>query len=472
MQRYRVWEANRKIFLYPENWLEPELRDDKSSFFKELEGELLQAEITDESAELAFLNYLKKLDDVARLEIVGMYLEENEQGNQDDDVLHVFGRTNGSTRQYYYRRYEYGYWTPWEKITMNIEGDYIYPVVWKKRLFIFWLNVYEKGGTADTSGISGDTTAGSIKVGDALRPPLRTVNITMSWGEYYKGKWTSPKSSELANPMLLENIATFKPANFLLYARKEKPQNKSERLIFNLFYVDGSYIKGFNITYTSKNAPPIIEPDKSDDDLLYNVALFNYTLFRSAYGGSSESILYYNSLFTTGKDLKNVINQPANAATSSITESLLTKNDSLFNGFRILPMRHKMENQFEGSFVYTDERSTLFAQADEEVFTPLNRYDGYYYLDIYKPIRTIDKLPQLIQESIGGWPPVQTQLPGTQQVINNPWIWNEKTVLKNDNINKVMPAENTFVFGDAVFSSGGKVPDSLVQQFKNKTGNQ
>jgi len=27
LRRYRVWEANREIFLYPENWLEPELRD-------------------------------------------------------------------------------------------------------------------------------------------------------------------------------------------------------------------------------------------------------------------------------------------------------------------------------------------------------------------------------------------------------------------------------------------------------------
>jgi hypothetical protein len=25
-KKYRVWNANRKIFLYPENWLEPELR--------------------------------------------------------------------------------------------------------------------------------------------------------------------------------------------------------------------------------------------------------------------------------------------------------------------------------------------------------------------------------------------------------------------------------------------------------------
>src|SRR5947207_11323692 len=26
LKRYRVWDANRKIFLYPENWIEPELR--------------------------------------------------------------------------------------------------------------------------------------------------------------------------------------------------------------------------------------------------------------------------------------------------------------------------------------------------------------------------------------------------------------------------------------------------------------
>ena len=25
-QNYRVWEANRKVFVYPENWVEPELR--------------------------------------------------------------------------------------------------------------------------------------------------------------------------------------------------------------------------------------------------------------------------------------------------------------------------------------------------------------------------------------------------------------------------------------------------------------
>ena len=27
VKRYRIWDADRKIFLYPENWLEPEPRD-------------------------------------------------------------------------------------------------------------------------------------------------------------------------------------------------------------------------------------------------------------------------------------------------------------------------------------------------------------------------------------------------------------------------------------------------------------
>ena len=47
MKRYRVWEANRKVFLWPENWLEPELRDGKSPFFRELESDLLKSDITD-----------------------------------------------------------------------------------------------------------------------------------------------------------------------------------------------------------------------------------------------------------------------------------------------------------------------------------------------------------------------------------------------------------------------------------------
>src|SRR5262249_55634258 len=104
-KRYRVWEANRKVFLFPENWLEPELRDDKSPFFKEIESDLLQSDITDDSAAAALLTYLAKLHDVAKLEPCGMFVQKAENST-DEDTVHVVARGAGAHRKYYYRRYE------------------------------------------------------------------------------------------------------------------------------------------------------------------------------------------------------------------------------------------------------------------------------------------------------------------------------------------------------------------------------
>ena len=99
MRKYRVWEANRKVFLYPENWIEPELRRDKSSFFQDLENELLQTEVNQLNVEQAYLNYLDKLNEVARLDIAGFYHEDD----ADQTIIHVFGRTaNADPHIYYY----------------------------------------------------------------------------------------------------------------------------------------------------------------------------------------------------------------------------------------------------------------------------------------------------------------------------------------------------------------------------------
>lgn len=110
MKRYRVWEANRKIFLYPENWLEPEFRDDKTHLFAELEGALLQGDVSSDLVEDAFLSYLKKLDELARLDIVGMHIEDNAAPALR--TLHVIGRTFGEPHKYFYRRYAHQMWTP------------------------------------------------------------------------------------------------------------------------------------------------------------------------------------------------------------------------------------------------------------------------------------------------------------------------------------------------------------------------
>jgi hypothetical protein len=146
MKNYRVWEANRKVFLYPENWIEPDLRDNKSPFFKEMESQLLQNDVTMDTAEQAFLNYLEKLDDVARLDICGMYWQEKEDKEDKTEILHVFGRTFNTPHIYYYRLLivDTNVWTPWEKVNLDIEGNHLIPVVYNRRLYLFWPIFIEK----------------------------------------------------------------------------------------------------------------------------------------------------------------------------------------------------------------------------------------------------------------------------------------------------------------------------------------
>ncbi|MBW4660244.1 MAG: peptidoglycan-binding protein [Drouetiella hepatica Uher 2000/2452] len=148
MKNYRVWEANRKVFLYPENWIEPELRDNKTPFFKELESELLQGEVTNESVEKALMNYLERLHDVARLDICGVYEDTEAQ------EFHVFGRTFNTPPQYFYRKLDLKtqVWTAWEKVALDIQGHeegdsagvHLIPVVWNRRLYLFWPIFTEK----------------------------------------------------------------------------------------------------------------------------------------------------------------------------------------------------------------------------------------------------------------------------------------------------------------------------------------
>ncbi|MCI5138645.1 MAG: hypothetical protein D3922_09595 [Candidatus Electrothrix sp. AR1] len=72
-KNFRVWQANRKVFLYPENYTEPDLRDNKTPIFRNLEDELLQEKITKESAEAAYKKYLTQFSELARLRISGNY---------------------------------------------------------------------------------------------------------------------------------------------------------------------------------------------------------------------------------------------------------------------------------------------------------------------------------------------------------------------------------------------------------------
>lgn len=178
---YRVWEAARQVWCHPENFAEPGLRDDKSPLFRELEESLLQEEVTAPSVERAYLRYLRGLDEVARLELAGLYVEE------EANVVHIFARTYGTPHRYFYRRWlRQASFTAWEEVPVNIEGDHLMPVVYNRRLWLLWCKFEDE---AVESAPSKDDEPGR---------PRRHYRILLSWSQYEDGRWTSPKTSSSA----------------------------------------------------------------------------------------------------------------------------------------------------------------------------------------------------------------------------------------------------------------------------------
>ena len=103
MKRYRLWQANREVFLWPENWLFPELRDDQSPLFKQVMGSLLQGDITDDAARAAYLDYLSGLEEVAKLEPCGLYYQPG--GDTRPKPPTSWPGLQGAHRKHYFREF-------------------------------------------------------------------------------------------------------------------------------------------------------------------------------------------------------------------------------------------------------------------------------------------------------------------------------------------------------------------------------
>jgi hypothetical protein len=217
MQRYRVWEANRKVFLYPENWIQPSLRDDKSPFFKELESELLQRDVNPQTIHDAIKNYVFKLDGVANLKVVGLFLEQEKALDEQlrNKRFHLISRSRNAPFVYSYCHYDIddSSWSAFERIQADIPsydaeqhdggrvviaetGAYVTPVVWNQRLLIFFPQLTKKTATRQSSQI-GDKSFREI--GEQNKPNdvkhIEYWEVKMAWSEYRNGRWTPKQVS-------------------------------------------------------------------------------------------------------------------------------------------------------------------------------------------------------------------------------------------------------------------------------------
>ena len=145
LKSYRVWEANRKVFLYPENYIRPELRDTKTPVFKTFEDNLLQSEVSEVAVQRVYKTYLDEYTEVSRLNIAGGYAYDEPGSAGQVKSLILFGRTKTEPRTYYYRQARFpqgaAIWEPWFPVNVQIDVEKVYPVFAFDRIFVFWAKV-------------------------------------------------------------------------------------------------------------------------------------------------------------------------------------------------------------------------------------------------------------------------------------------------------------------------------------------
>ena len=182
---FRVWEANRKVFLYPENWIQPELLADRTPFYAELIDTLAQGVLEESNVEAAYREYLRKLSGLAKLDVLTVIHDPREDG---DDVYHIIARDRDVPTAYFHRRWiDRSRWTPWEKI-VTAEGDHLIGVVFQRRLVLFWLNI----------AVNAVQPPGAQSVpspADTVPDVQKRFQVHLSYSELRDGAWSSPTRS-------------------------------------------------------------------------------------------------------------------------------------------------------------------------------------------------------------------------------------------------------------------------------------
>ena len=379
MKRYRVWEAGRKIFLYPENWLEPEFRDDKSYMFRDLESELLKTDINRELAETAYINYIQKLDNIARLEICGMYLEESESGNQYDDVLHVIARTTGTDWHYFYRRL-CGTWSPWEKVDLTINSDQVLPVVLNGRLYLLWLSIMEKTEPLDDT-LEVYKYAEKI-IGEITK---KYFEIKLNIAGYINYKWSVIKSDDGFCKVAFDDYKINSPKDIKLYIGRIVKENK---IVFTILpfkeYVIGdiSDKKALITSFDKINVhlPNMREINEIPAPFDHITSIWSYNQNRS--NGNFRELEGKFIMYNSERHILKIVDG---------------------HMVKMMPIWHSIIFQQESPVCIMDDNAVFMVKPKEEIFPAI--YEWHSYLDSWN-MQNMNQEPftlSSMSESLGYW---------------------------------------------------------------------
>jgi hypothetical protein len=170
MMNYRVWEANRQIFVYPENYLVPTLLTDGTPLYYDLQTDLQQSDVTKDYVEVAFDKYMEGFIAAAQytpVETLRTKINDARMGTVD--CTFVFAKSSTDPVTFHWARKIDGFpWTAWRKIDVPINATTISPVYAFGRLFVFWLEVTTVAGSSIETAGGGSVSTSSVTVKTSL----------------------------------------------------------------------------------------------------------------------------------------------------------------------------------------------------------------------------------------------------------------------------------------------------------------
>ncbi|MBK8128909.1 MAG: hypothetical protein IPK53_08170, partial [bacterium] len=137
---------------------------------------------------------------------------------------------------YYYRRQiNDSWWTPWEKVNVDIAGEHLIPVVFNRRLYLFWPIFINEADEKQ-----------KVK-----EKPHVHWKIQLAWSHFKNGRWSPKKivtEPTIRNNYFEEKTAFPRPASYSFHATKE-----DGNIVIRCYHRGDTYGDSYIVDTSGKN---------------------------------------------------------------------------------------------------------------------------------------------------------------------------------------------------------------------------
>lgn len=253
-KHYRTWEANRKVYLYPENYLDPQLLPGASALYKKFTGDINAAKINDSSIEQAYKAYLNDWVNLQHLDILEAKFVEGD--NLHSPKVYLLSKSRSNAAQTYLgiahlkktgtHSHEFVSMDAWKPIETLAAGAHPTLCYEFGRIFIFFLDfaVHQdvKKGSTSYAGFRTSIKYTTLNLSGKFDPPQEIGSLVckndknttverISLDDFVK-KFTAPTS-----PFEFGVKPTYQSDKFAVYLHAHSSFLKNEGEMHHPWYV-------------------------------------------------------------------------------------------------------------------------------------------------------------------------------------------------------------------------------------------